>query len=148
MFIASIARGLLVAAVVGLGVLAPQDTPLDEQIKQLERDRQQAFIRGDIARLEQDTADDYTTINGAGAVSDKPRMMARLRSGRTKVVSVTLDDLKTRVYGEVAVLTGIYRDVSIVEGVEKHVSARFTRVFVKKPAGWQAVAYQQTPLPQ
>ena len=120
----------------------------EEQITQLERDRQQAFIRGDIGRIEQETADDYVTINGSGAISDKPRMMASLASGRTKVLSVSLEDLKARVYGDVAVLTGIYRDVNVTQGVEKHVNARFTRVFVRQRGTWLAVSYQQTALPE
>jgi ketosteroid isomerase-like protein len=132
---------VLIAGVTLLPVSA--ETP-EEQIKQLERDRQAAFVRGDIARIEQETADDYTTINSTGSVSDKPRMMASLSSGRTKIVSVALEDLRARVYGEVAVLTGIYRDVSVSAGVERRTNARFTRVFAKRNGRWLAVAYQQT----
>jgi ketosteroid isomerase-like protein len=71
-------------------------------------------------------------------------MMTSLASGRTKVLSVSLEDLKARVYGDVAVLTGIYRDVNVTQGVEKHVNARFTRVFVRQRGKWLAVSYQQT----
>ena len=128
-----------------VSTLVPQSPrSLEDQIKELERSRQNAFIRGDTARIERQTADDYTTINAAGLVSDKPRMMASLASGRTKVLSVTLDDLKARVYGDVAVLTGIYRDVNVSGGVERRVNARFTRIFALKQGTWLAVAYQQT----
>ena len=127
------------------GALAA-DVPIEEQIKQLELRRQQAFVRGDIAAIERETAEDYSTINGAGGLSDKARMMSNLRAGRTKVLSVNLDEMTVRVYGEVAVLTGIYRDVNVTEGMEKRTHARFTRLFVKTGAGWQAVAYQQTPI--
>ena len=54
------------------------------QIKQLERDRQDAFVRNDIVALEQNTADDYTTINNRGKISDKAQMMSSLRAGKTK----------------------------------------------------------------
>ena len=139
----------VIAAAIVTSVLVPAlGQSSEEQIKQLERDRQQAFIRGDIARIEQETADDYVTINGSGAISDKPRMMTSLASGRTKVLSVSLEDLKARVYGDVAVLTGIYRDVNVTQGVEKHVNARFTRVFVRQRGTWLAVSYQQTALPE
>ena len=137
------------AAVLLTASLIPQTRPaLEEQIKQLERSRQDAFVRGDYARIERETADDYTTINGTGAVSDKPRMMASLASGRTRVLSVALEDLNARVYGDVAVLTGIYRDVNVTAGVERRVNARFTRVFARKDGSWLAIAYQQTLLPQ
>ena len=116
----------------------------EEQIKQLERDRQDAFIRNDVNTLDRDTADDYTTINGSGKLSTKPQMMQNLRQAKTKVLSVKLDDLKARIYGDTAVLTGDYRDVNVREGVQRETHALFTRVFVKKNGHWQAVAYQQT----
>jgi hypothetical protein len=117
-----------------------------ERIMQLERDRQDAFVRGDIDRLDRDTADDYTTINGTGKLSTKPRMMENLRQAKTKVLSVRLSDLKARIYGETAILTGDYRDVYVREGVQGQTHALFTRVFVKNKGEWQAVAYQQTPV--
>jgi Domain of unknown function (DUF4440) len=115
-------------------------------IEQLERDRQNAFVRGDIDALDRDTAGDYTTINGVGKLSTKPQMMENLRQGKTKVLSVKLDNLKARIYGDTAVLTGDYRDVNVRDGVQRETHALFTRVFVKKDGRWQAVAYQQTPV--
>ena len=118
----------------------------EQQIEQLERDRQDAFVRGDIAALDRETASDYTTINGSGKLSTKPQMMQNLRQGKTKVLSVQLSDLKARVYGNTAVLTGDYRDVNVRDGVQRETHALFTRVFVKSDGRWQAVAYQQTPV--
>ena len=118
----------------------------EQQIEQLERDRQDAFVRGDIDALDRATASDYTTINGSGKLSTKPQMMQNLRQGKTKVLSVKLDDLKARVYGNTAVLTGDYRDVNVREGVRRETHALFTRVFVKEGGQWLAVAYQQTPV--
>ena len=135
------------AALLLLTLLPQGSTSPEEEIKQLERNRQDAFVRGDVARIEHETADDYTTINGAGAVSDTPRMMASLPSGRTRVLSVSLEDLKARVYGDVAVLTGIYRDRHVTAGAEQPTSARFTRIFARKNGTWLAVGYQQTLLP-
>jgi hypothetical protein len=86
----------------------------------------------------------YTTINSSGKLSTKPQMMHKLRAGNTEVESVTLEDLKARVYGDTAVLTGRYGDKSIADGVRKESHALFTRVFVKAAGHWQAVAYQQT----
>jgi uncharacterized protein DUF4440 len=118
-----------------------------EQIEQMERDRQQAFVQRDLARLDEETAEDYSTINSSGRMSTKPQMMANLRAARTRVESVALDDLHARVYGDTAVLTGRYSDVSVTEGVRKESHALFTRVLVKTNGRWRAVAYQQTALP-
>jgi Domain of unknown function (DUF4440) len=124
----------------------PDRTADEEQIKQLERDRQDAFVRNDIDALDRDTANDYTTINGTGKLSTKPQMMQNLRQAKTKVISVKLSDMKTRIYGDTAVLTGDYRDVNVREGVQRETHALFMRIFVKNNGHWQAVAYQQTPV--
>src|SRR5262249_37187782 len=68
--------------------LAAQSASEAARIEQLERDRQDAFVRGDIEALERATAEDYTTINGSGKLSTKPQMMANLRQGKTRVLSV------------------------------------------------------------
>jgi len=125
---------------------APNPANDEAAIEQLERDRQNAFVGGDIGALDRDTAGDYTTINGVGKLSTKPQMMENLRQGKTKVLSVKLDNLKARIYGDTAVLTGDYRDVNVRDGVQRETHALFTRVFVKKDGRWQAVAYQQTPV--
>jgi hypothetical protein len=125
---------------------ATQPATDEEKIKQLERDRQDAFVRGDVDALDRETADDYTTINGSGKLSTKPQMMQNLRAAKTKVLSVKLEDLKARIYGNTAVLTGDYRDVNIREGVRRETHALFMRIFVNTNGHWQAVAYQQTPV--
>ena len=125
---------------------APDST---EQLKQLERDRQAAFVRNDVAQLDRETAADYTTINSKGAASDKGQMMSNLASHKTRVISVTLDDLRARIYGggSVGIVTGRYHDVHVTNGVQATADALFTRVFVKADGAWQAVAYQQTAVP-
>ncbi len=128
------------------GVAAGQPSADEEQIKQLERDRQDAFVRNDVDLLDRETASDYITINGNGKLSTKPQMMQNLRAAKTKVLSVKLDNLKARVYGDTAVLTGEYRDVNVREGVQRETHALFMRIFVKTNGHWQAVAYQQTPV--
>jgi hypothetical protein len=136
-----------IVAVIAIPVAAWSGKPAEEQVMDVERARQDAFVRGDIAALDAETADDYTTINAAGKLSPKPQMMANLRAGKTKVLSVTLDDLKARVYGDTAVLTGVYGDVAVTDGVTKKNRARFMRIFVKTGGRWMAVAYQQTAMP-
>ena len=138
---------VIVLLVVAGNALAGQSNgSIEEQIKGLERARQDAFVRGDVDFLDAQTADDYTTVNGTGALSTKPEMMRSLRAGTTTVKSYELSEMRTRVYGDVAVLTGIYRDESSVNGRTRRVNVRFIRVFVNQRGQWRAVSYQQTPL--
>ena len=138
----------LLAAASVLAFGESSDKSSEETIMQLERDRQDAFARGDIEELDRGTAEAYSTINSSGRISDKPAMTSNLRAHRTKVLSVKLDELKARVYSDAAVLTGVYSDVAETDGVKKENHARFTRVFVKNRGKWIAVAYQQTAIPR
>lgn len=112
---------LLAASVLAFG--ASSGPSAEEAIKQLERDRQDAFVRGDIEQLDRDTAAAYSTINSNGKISDKPAMMTNLKAHKTRILSVKLAESN---------------------GERKENHARFTRVFVKDGGRWVAVAYQQT----
>ena len=125
-----------------------EPSAIEDQIKTLERERQDAFLRGDIDFLDRQTSENYTTINGSGALSTRTQFMQNLRDGITVVKSYELSDLQARVFGNVAVLTGIYRDFSSVRGQDRQVNVRFTRIFVNERGTWRAAAYQQTPLPR
>jgi len=116
----------------------------EEMIKQLERDRQAAFLARDLARIEEGTAEDYTTINPSGRLSTKPEMMRSLRESPRRVLSTSVDELKARIYGNTAVLTGRLLEVSETAGTRKSVTTRFTRVLVRFQDKWQTVAYQAT----
>ncbi len=139
-------RACALAVVVAMTMVQPQASDAGAEIIALERTRQEAFVRGDVEFLDRQTAEDYTTVNFTGALSTKPEMMRSLRAGTTKVTSYELSELRARVYGAVAILTGVYRDQSSVNGRDRRVNVRFTRVFVTDGAVWRAVSYQQTAL--
>src|SRR6202047_1407065 len=79
---------------------------VQEQLKKLETDRAAAAVKGDVATLEKQTADDYTFINLYGQMSDKSQMVNGFKTGRTKLTSNELSDMKVRVYGDTAIVTG------------------------------------------
>jgi ketosteroid isomerase-like protein len=118
---------------------------VEEQIKKMEQDRAQAVVKGDAATLEKLTADDYMFIDRFGNVSDKASTMSRIKSGDIKLTSNELSDLKVRVYGNTAVVTGKSETKGTVGGRDTSGPVLFTRVYVKKNAKWQAVQFQQTP---
>jgi ketosteroid isomerase-like protein len=123
---------------------ALQDAAAVEEIKHLEEARNQAILRGDAAALERMTADDYTFITLKGERRTKTDIVRRFASGGFKYQSRSISDLKIRVYGDAAIVTGR----SVQEGTEngKHYSGnyRFTRVYVKQNGAWKTVALQTT----
>src|SRR5437867_6257273 len=127
-----------------LGSAWPQS---DEQLKKLETDRAAAAVKGDVATLEKQTSDDYTFINLYGQMSDKSQMVNNFKTGRTKITSNEVSDMKVRVYGNTAVITGKADVAGTMAGKDTKGQIMFTRVYVKKGGSWQSVAFQQTLVP-
>jgi ketosteroid isomerase-like protein len=131
---------LSLAALLGLAWAAS----VEEELKKLETDRAAAAVKGDVATLEKQTADDYTFVNFNGQMSDKSQMIDNFKTGRTKLTSNDVSDMKVRVYGNTAVITGKADLAGTIAGKETKGQIMFTRVYVKKGGSWQSVAFQQT----
>src|ERR1035437_895995 len=116
---------------------------VEEELKKLETDRAAAVVKADITTLEAQTADDYALINANGQVMDKKQTLDAIKTGQVKLTSNELSDLRVRVYGHVAVITGKSDAKGMLSGTEVNGPVMFTRVYVKKNGRWQSVAFQQ-----
>jgi len=139
-------NAFLLASILSLAVLlsVAWAASADEELKKLETDRAAAVVKGDVATLEKQTSDDYTLINMNGQMSDKSQMVSAFKSGQTKLTSDELSDMKVRVYGNTAVITGKADVKGTLGGKDATGQIMFTRVYVKKGGQWQSVAFQQT----
>jgi ketosteroid isomerase-like protein len=139
-------NAFLLASILSLAVLlsVAWAASADEELKKLETDRAAAVVKGDVATLEKQTSDDYTLINMNGQMSDKFQMVSAFKSGQTKLTSDELSDMKVRVYGNTAVITGKADVKGTLGGKDATGQIMFTRVYVKKGGQWQSVAFQQT----
>ena len=140
--IASLVLAAALSSVTLLGSVWAED--VQEQLKKLETDRAAAAVKGDVATLEKQTADDYTFINLYGQMSDKSQMVNNFKTGQTKLTSDEVSDMKVRVYGSTAVITGKVDVAGTMAGKDTKAQIMFTRVYVKKGGQWQSVAFQQT----
>jgi len=123
---------------------ASRDAAAVKEIKQLEEARNQAILRGDAAALERMTADDYTFITLKGELRTKADIVKGFSSGSFKYQSRSISDLKIRVYGEAAIVTGRSVQEGTENGKDYSGNYRFTRVYVKQNAAWKTVALQTT----
>ncbi len=123
-----IALVLSLAALLGLAWAAN----VEDELKKLETDRAAAVVKGDVATLEKQTSDDYTLINAYGQMSGKSEMVDAFKSGKTKLTSDELSDMKVRVYGNTAVITGKATVKGTMGGKDVDGQILFTRVYVKK----------------
>ena len=138
----------VVVAVVAALVTACQaqspDRAVEQELLALEQARNIAMVHADVAELDKTTSDDFTAIS-PNHLGSKQDMLADLKSGRLKYQSIETSDVKVRVYGHAAVLTGT-RTVK-GEHAGRSLDGRdwFTRVYVKNGPQWQCVAFQSTP---
>ena len=138
------AAALLVASAGPVGAQAASSAAVEEQIKKIEKDRAAAVTRADVAALEAVTSDDYSLIDRNGRVRDKAQTMSAIKTGDIKITSNEVSDLKVRVYGDTAVVTGRADTKGTIGGKDVSGPMLFTRVYVKKNGRWQSVAFQQT----
>ena len=108
----------------------------------------QAYPKHEASVLDRILADDLTVINPDGSSGDKAGEIGGLRSGKLKLDSVTNDDMKVRVFGETAVVTGRATIRGRIDGREIRDQNRYTSVFVKRRGRWQVIALHVTRVAQ
>jgi ketosteroid isomerase-like protein len=117
---------------------------VEDQIKKMETDRAAAIVKGDYDALAKVTSDDYSLITVSGQMSDKATMIDSFKSGKSKLTVDDISDMKVRVYGDTAVVTGKATVKGTLGGTDVTGTQMYTRVYVKHGGTWTAVALQQT----
>jgi len=142
---------MILAVAAGICVPAadkPKTKPgVEEKIKQLEQEWAQAGVKRDTSVYERIEADDFVFTDPEGVVGDKAKDLSELKAGEFTAEAIDLDDMKVRVFGNAAVVTGR----TTIKGGKykgKDISGqyRFTDVWVNRGGRWQAVASQATVL--
>jgi ketosteroid isomerase-like protein len=121
---------------------------LEQTLRMLTEELIQAYPKHEPSVLDRILADDLTVINPDGSLGDKAGETVGIRSGKLKLESVTNDDVKVRVFGETAVVTGRATIKGVVEGREIRDQNRYTCVFVKRRGQWQVINLQITRVAQ
>jgi ketosteroid isomerase-like protein len=105
-----------------------------------------SLIKKDRATMERLYADDYVYVHSNGAVLNKAQEIATCMSPDQAWIAHKTDDLKVRVYGNVAIVTGLSTLTGSAKG---YVSGprRFTEVWVRRNGRWQMVGGQTTLVP-
>jgi len=119
---------------------------VEDSVKAVEMNRRQALLAADTVALSRMLAPDFIEISRLGTVRTRADNIRDIASGALHLTSVTYDSLTVRVYGDVAVLTGVADNTGTMRGLPFSGKIRYTRVFVRRDGRWQAVLMQQTPM--
>lgn len=120
----------------------------ESEIRQLENRRIQAMLKADAQELNQILAEDLTYTHSSGQVDSKSQLVESLKSGERKYQMIEPRDVKVRLYGEAAVVTGRAKLKTVSKGQESTFQVQFTDVYAKKKGRWQMVAWQSSRLPE
>jgi len=105
-----------------------------------------SLIKKDRATMERLYADDYMYIHSNGTVANKTQEIAESMSPNQVWTARKSDDLKVRIYRDVAVVTGISTLTGSAKGYVSG-ARRFTELWVRRNGRWQSVGGQSTLVP-
>ena len=119
-----------------------------EEALKAENARYAAQTTNDFAAMERLFGSDLTYNHSSAATDNKATYIDSMRSGRVKYRKMTPNnDLNTRTYGCLALITGTAVYEVTAGGQDRTVPLRFTAIWAKRPSGIEFVSWQSTGIP-
>lgn len=113
-----------------------------EHIEALEKQWRDAVVSNNVKLMEHLLADDYLGISANGTVETKDEAVAQRRAGTIRIKSLTLSDIKVRVYGKTAVVTSRAELTGVNGQSDISGNYRYTRVYNKRFGQWKIVSFE------
>jgi len=127
-----------------VAVPIPAQSKRDVDVKELEHLEtvwNEAHERGNSNALEALWADDLEVVVPQMPVMTKADVLGFARSGRMKFLHYETSDLRVRVYGNAAVVTGRLQRTRSLNGNEISDDWRFTKIYVRQSGKWRVVSF-------
>jgi ketosteroid isomerase-like protein len=146
----AVGAAILVFAIGGQSQTTDQTKPgaEEQELLKLMNDWMNAEVEADMAFLDRFIADDWESTDPMGNVWTKAQFLGGLKSGQGEVISFALDNMKVRVYGNAAVVTGRMTGKQRFQGNDISGQYQCTDMFIKKAGRWQCVATHLSMIPQ
>lgn len=111
------------------------------ELERLERVWNEAHERGDANVLEGLWSDDLEVDVPRMPVMNKADVLNFARSGRMKFVRYATSDIRIRIYGDTAVVSGRLQRTRQINAKELTDDWRFTKVYVRQAKHWRVVSF-------
>lgn len=98
----------------------------------------------DVTALDQLLSPQLVYVDYDGSISTKQEFLANVKSEGLSPEQITNEQQTAHVFGDCAVVTGIYREKGVNKGKPYSRRGRFTDTWVKTKGTWQCVASQST----
>ena len=100
-----------------------------------------AWLTGDRTMVERIIAPEWISTGPDAGTTDRATVLAQVfETGVHQIRDLKVDDVKARVFGDAAVVTGLTHGLGEFDGSNYDVFIRFTDTFVRREGRWQAVA--------
>jgi ketosteroid isomerase-like protein len=125
-----------------------KSTSADEiQIKQLERAWNQAEAKQEVKEVASLLADTLAYTDYDGSFMNKSEYLKWVAAPQQKADHLYDEGQTVKVYGDAAVVTGIYRETGTNKGKPYVIRSRFTDTWIKRDGVWLCVASHSTLIP-
>jgi ketosteroid isomerase-like protein len=137
----------LITVVTSLLLVAQEKPKLSDaegRILALETAWNHAEENKDTAALDQLLAASLVYVDYDGSFMNKREFLDSIKAEALHPAQIINDEMSVHVYGDAAVVTGIYREKGTNKGKAYQRRGRFTDTWVKQSGTWQCVASQST----
>jgi ketosteroid isomerase-like protein len=118
----------------------------ERELTQLIKDLTEAVVKVDVTFLERVLHEDYAHHRPSGTVENRAQYLENRKARRVGFESLVADEIKVRVHGDTAVVTGR----STAKGKDQHGKMddqrHWTRVLVRRDGRWQFLHYHGAPI--
>jgi ketosteroid isomerase-like protein len=124
-----------------------QESDEANAVLQTERDLATAYLKGNADGIAQGVMEDYTLTNSTGKITTRADDIAEAKKNDPKYEVFENYDMKVRVHGDTAVVTGKTHTKGISGGKPFDAQFQFTDTFVKDSGRWRLLAGHVSKLP-
>jgi ketosteroid isomerase-like protein len=117
------------------------------EILQTERELATAYLRSDVDAIAQGVMEDYTLTNSMGKITTRADDIDEAKKNDPKYEIFENYDMKARVHGDAAIVTGKTHTKGISSGKPFDSQFQFTDTFVKDGGRWRLYAGHVSKLP-
>ena len=131
----------------GLPLVFAQESDEANAVLQAERDLATAYLKSDADGIAQGVTEDYTLTNSIGKITTRADDIAEARKNDPKYEIFENYDMKVRLHGDTAVVTGKTHTKGVSGGKPFDFQFQFTDTFVKDGGRWRLLAGHISRLP-
>lgn len=121
-----------------------RNASVEQEILKLDAELFDAIWRADVKERERIAADDLIYTTYYGSALNKAEWLAHVTKPAPQNSKQIRDDLKARVFGDTAVVTGRLTMKVVNPQSEGRIQSRYTNVYAKRQGQWKLVAAQVT----